>query len=77
MKLKQLGTLEVGMKGVLPWSVRWDCRAGTVDFRPTLPALVSEVQNIIFLTAHFSTLLVPITQQPGQAVVLGRLSLCL
>jgi hypothetical protein len=31
----------------------------------------------IFLTAHFFTLFIPIAQQPGQAVVLGRLSLCL
>jgi hypothetical protein len=30
----------------------------------------------IFLTAHFFTLFIPIVQYPGQAVVLGRLSLC-
>jgi hypothetical protein len=44
---------------------------------PVLDALVSTVQNIIFLTIHFFTLSVPIAQQPGLAVVLGRLSLCL
>jgi hypothetical protein len=37
----------------------------------------STVQNIIFLAAHVFTSLVPIAQQPGQAVVLGRLSLSL
>jgi hypothetical protein len=65
------------MKGVLPWSVRWARRAGTIDFYFALAALVRPVQNIIFLGEHFFTLLVPIAQQPGQAVVLGRLSLCL
>ncbi len=39
------------------------------------PVLVSPVQNIIFLTVHFFTLQVLISQQPGQAVVLGRQSL--
>ncbi len=35
-------------------------RAGKIDFCPALAALVSPVQNIIFLTAHFYTLLVSI-----------------
>ncbi len=35
---------------------------GTINFRPTLADLFSEVQNIIFLAAHFFNLLVPITQ---------------
>ncbi len=64
------------MKVVLPWLVCWARRAGTIDSCPALAVLVSPVQNIIFLTAHFFTLLVPIAQQPAQAVVLGRLSLC-
>jgi hypothetical protein len=55
--------------------VRWTRRASTRDFCSVLAALVSPVYNIIFLILHFSTLLVPITQQPGQAGVLGRLSL--
>jgi hypothetical protein len=62
------------MKGVLPWLLRLARRAGTRDF---CPALACSSQPIIFLTVHFSTLLVPIAQQPGQAVVLGRLSLSL
>jgi hypothetical protein len=42
-----------------------------------LAAPVSPVQNIIFLTAHFFTLLVPIAQQTGQEVVMCRLSVSL
>jgi hypothetical protein len=42
-----------------------------------MAAQVSPEQNSIFLTAHLFTFLIPIAQQPGQAVVLGRLSLCL
>ncbi len=64
------------MRGVLPWLVRLACRAGTIDFCPALAALFFG-EYIIFLTAHFFTLLVTIAQQPVQAVVLGRLSLCL
>jgi hypothetical protein len=37
----------------LPWLVRWTCRAGTIDFCPAWAALVSPVQNIIFLAVHF------------------------
>ncbi len=65
------------MKGAFPWLVRWVLRTGIRDFCPALAALVSPVQNIIFITVHFFTLLVPIARQPGQAVVLGRLSLSL
>jgi hypothetical protein len=54
------------MKGVLPWLVRWACRSGTLDCCPGLAALVSPVQNIIFLYAHFFTFVVPcIAQEPG------------
>jgi hypothetical protein len=62
------------MKGVLPWLVRL---FGTIDFCPALAALDSSVQYIIYLAAHFFLLLVSLAQQPEQAVVLGRLSLCL
>jgi hypothetical protein len=72
-----MGTLKIHMKGVLTWLVRWSSRAGTIKFCPALAALGSPVQNIIFLAAHFFTLLVPIAQQLRQAVVPGRLSLCL
>jgi hypothetical protein len=56
--------------------VRWARRAGTIDFVLPLAALVSLEQNFIFLTAHLFTLLVPVAQYAGQAVELGRLSLC-
>ncbi len=65
------------MLGALPWLVRWTRRAGTIDLCPALTALFSQLQNIIHFTVHFFTLLVPIAQQPGQAGVLGRLSLYL
>ena len=41
------------MKGVIPWLVRGASCASMVDFCPALAALVSQVQNIILLTAHF------------------------
>jgi hypothetical protein len=65
------------MKGVLLCLVRRTPCAGTIHFWPVLAALVSPVQNIIFLGTYFLILLVPSAQQPGQAGVLGRLSLCL
>ncbi len=34
LKLRQMGTYGVQMKGVLPWFVRWARRAGTRDFCP-------------------------------------------
>jgi hypothetical protein len=40
------------MKGVLPWLVSKARRAGIRDFHPALPALVSQIQNYFFLTAH-------------------------
>jgi hypothetical protein len=66
-------TLGVHMKRG-PSLVRWAGR-----FCPALAALVNPVQNIIYLTAHFFTFSSPLrpTTWAGQAVVLGRLSLCL
>ncbi len=54
---------------VLPWLVRWACRAGTRDFCSALAALVGPVQNFYFSS------FVPVAQQAGQEAVLGRLSL--
>jgi hypothetical protein len=71
-----MGTQSVQKKGVLPWLVRCACRAGTRDFFSALAALVSPVQNIIFLikyTAYFNSF-VHIAQQLWQGAVLGRLS---
>jgi hypothetical protein len=59
------------MNGVIPWLVRWARRAGTIEFYPASAALVSPVQNIFFSSIYVS----PIAQQPGKAVVQGRLSL--
>jgi hypothetical protein len=70
-----MGTYEVQMKEVLPWLVCCAHCAGTRDFYPALATLVSPVQHIFFLIAHFFNLCVPICYQPGQAVVAGRLSL--
>jgi hypothetical protein len=38
------------MKGILPWLVRWACRAGKKDFYSALAALVGPVQRTLF---HF------------------------
>jgi hypothetical protein len=62
------------MPGVLPWWVRGACRAGTIDFCSALAALVGPIQ-FFFPPVHFFSLLVTIAQQPGQAFVLGRLSM--
>jgi hypothetical protein len=40
-----------------------------------LPALVGPAQSVFSLTVHYFTSFVPNAQQPGQAVVPGRLSL--
>ncbi len=59
------------MKGVLPWLVRWTCRAGARDLCSALAALVGPVQNILS-----SPYTISIPLQAGQAApVLGHLSL--
>ncbi len=71
-----MGTQRVQTKGVLPWLVRWACRAGTREFCSALAALVGPVQNVIFLTVHYSiSIPLSIAQEVGQAVVLGGMSL--
>ncbi len=54
---------------------RWACHASIKDIYLAFAALVSPVQNTFFLTAHYFNLFIPIAQQPGQAVMPGRLSL--
>jgi hypothetical protein len=44
LKLSQMGTQGVHMKGVVPWLVRWARRAATRYFCPALVALVGLVQ---------------------------------
>ncbi len=46
-------THRVHMKVILPWLVRWACRAGTRNFCPALAALVGPVQHIFFLAIHY------------------------
>ncbi len=77
LKLRQIKTYGVQMKGVHPWFVRWPRRASSRDFYSSLAALVNPVQNMFFLTVHYFTWCVPIAQQArhGKAVVQGRLSL--
>jgi hypothetical protein len=70
-----MGNQRVEMRGVLPWRVRWTRRAGTKGVCLALSTVVSQLQNIIFLTAHFFTVLGLIAQQAWQATMLGRLSL--
>ncbi len=61
-KLRRMRTQRGQMKGVPPWLVFWTRRASSLDFSPALAVLVSPVQNVIFLTVHFFTFLVPIAQ---------------
>jgi hypothetical protein len=65
----------VQKKGVPPWLDHCVFRAGTRDFCSGLAAIVSTEQNIFFLTKQYFNSFVPSAQQPGQAVVLGSLSL--
>jgi hypothetical protein len=60
------------MKGFPSWLVHWARLAGTRD----LAALVRPVEKVFFLTVHYFNEYdyAPIAQQPGQAVVQGRLS---
>ncbi len=53
LKLRRMGTHRVQIKGVLPWLVRWACRANTRDFlclgcssRPSTKYVFSHPYNI-------------------------------
>ncbi len=58
-----MGTQGVQKKGVLDWLVRWARCAGTRYF---FPALAAQVQNMFFLTVHYTISFVPIAQQAVQ-----------
>ncbi len=60
------GLKEDKWKGVLSWSVRWACRAGTTDYCTALAALVCPVQNICFLTVDFFNAFVRIAGKLGR-----------
>ncbi len=55
--------------------VRLSLHASTKGFSPSVAALFSPIQNILFFTVHYFNSFVRIAQQAGQAVVQGRLSL--
>jgi hypothetical protein len=64
------------MKGVLPWLVRWACRASRRDFCPALAALARPSSKYFFPHRTYSNSFVPIGPQAGQAAgVLGHLSI--
>ncbi len=76
LKLRHMGNQRVQMKGVLPWLVRWACRAGTRDFCPALAASRRpSTKYFLPFPAHYFSSFVFIAQQTRQAVVLGRLGL--
>jgi hypothetical protein len=66
-----MGTQRGQMKGVLPWLVRWACRARKRYFCFALRGALVGPFQIIFSSQY--TIFIPL--QAGQAVVLGRLSL--
>jgi hypothetical protein len=55
VKLRQMGTQRVHMKGGFLWLVHWPRRVGTItsDIGPALAALVSQLQNTFSLTVLF------------------------
>ncbi len=73
LKLRQMGTQQVQIKGFLPWLVRVRCNlhADTRGFWPALSALVGPSQTIFFLKFQFC----PYRPASWAAVVQGRLSL--
>jgi hypothetical protein len=71
-----MGTYGIQIKVVvLPWLVCWARRAGTRDFLSCLGCSGQPSTTYFFLTVHYFNFCVPVSQQPGQAVVQGCLSL--
>ncbi len=56
LKLRQMGTSGLQMKGVIPWLVPWTHRTHRKkrDFYPALEVLVGPIQKKNFLAAHLS-----------------------
>jgi hypothetical protein len=65
------------MKVVLPWLVCWARRAGTIDFLSCLGCSSQASTNYNLPHRKLFPFFSPHRPQPGQAVVLGRLSLFL
>jgi hypothetical protein len=79
LKLRQMETSGVHMKGVLPWLVRWARCAGTRDFCPALDALAGLVHffkifPLLYTLFVLFPLFVSISQEAWQAVVPRHLS---
>ncbi len=70
LKLRWMGTQRVQMNGVLLWLVRWECRASTWVFCPSLAALVGPEQNIF---SSLFSISIPLSTFPSK---LGRQSCC-
>jgi hypothetical protein len=67
LKLMQMGTKRVQMKGVLRWLFRWALHVGTQDFWPALADLVGPLQNIKFFFPYsISIHLSPSSSKPGR-----------
>jgi hypothetical protein len=63
LKLRLMGTQRVQMKGVLPWLVRWACRAAQGIFLFCLGcSCLGTKQNTFFLVVHYFISFVPIAQ---------------
>jgi hypothetical protein len=80
LKLRQVWTQGVHMKGVLPWLVRWAGHAITRDFCPALASLVGLVQKIFFhhlLLFHFICSHRPVSWACSHAESPVSLSMCL
>ena len=66
LKLREMGTQGVQMKGVLPCLARWARCAGTRDFCPALAALFGPVLNIFPSPHTISIYLSPLPSKLGR-----------
>jgi hypothetical protein len=56
------------MRGVLPWLVRWACRASTRDFGSALAALVGLVENSVADPDPGSGAFLTLDPDPGSGI---------
>ncbi len=77
LKLRWMGTQRVQMKGVLPWLVHLGLSCRYKRLLSCLGCSGQPSTKYFFLSPYtISILCVPIAQQPGQAVVQGRMCVC-
>ncbi len=62
-----MGTQRVQIKGILPWLVRWACRAGTRDFWYCLGCSSRPSTKLVFSSMY--TISIPLSPSPSK---LGR-----